>query len=88
MKPTRRERRHTLLRVFAAPQLNDAIKRRINDGPRLTSMKGLDADERKYYALVLRASTHAGTMTPGERAAYRQARHSHRAMLARRKRLR
>jgi hypothetical protein len=51
-------------------------------------MKGLDLDERKYYALALHASTQAGTMTPGERAAYRQARRSHRAMLARQKRLR
>ena len=77
-----------MLRVFAEPHLNHAINRRINDGPRLTSMKGLDLDERKYYALALHASTQAGTMTPGERAAYRQARRSHRAMLARQKRLR
>jgi|SRR6516164_4199701 len=31
-------------------------------GPRLTSMKELTADERKFCALVLHASAHAGSM--------------------------
>jgi hypothetical protein len=75
-----------ILRAFASERMNRIVDDRIHSGSDLTNAQSLYRSERVFALMILRASPHAGQMTPGERRFYRQARAAYRAMLTRRKR--